>query len=64
MRLSDLMGSLELSTCPQIALVIFLGVFAAVCLRLFRASTRQACDEARMLPLQDADTTTPKDAAP
>lgn len=52
MRLSDVIGSLELSTFPQIALVIFLGVFAAICIRMVRSTTREQMRAASMIPLQ------------
>lgn len=51
MRLSDVIGSLDLSTFPQIALVIFLGVFAAICVRMVRCTTSEQMKAASMMPL-------------
>lgn len=38
MRLSDIMGHMDLTVWPEVALVIFLGVFAAVSIRVWRAT--------------------------
>ncbi len=56
MKLSDIMGHMDLATFPEIALVIFLVVFAAIGLRVLRPSPerRAALDEAARLPLDDA----------
>lgn len=53
MRLSDIMGNLELSVYPQIALVIFLGVFAGVLARVLSRSAQAEFREAAVLPLND-----------
>lgn len=37
MRLSDIMSHMDLTVWPEAALVIFLGVFAAVTIRVWRA---------------------------
>jgi len=37
MRLSDIMSHMDLAVYPQVALVIFLAVFASVLVRLYRA---------------------------
>ncbi|MBU6414451.1 MAG: hypothetical protein KGS45_13385 [Planctomycetes bacterium] len=47
-----MIGSLDLSTFPQIALVIFLGVFAAICIRMVRSTTSDEMRAASMIPLQ------------
>lgn len=54
MRLSDLMSRLELSVYPQVALVIFLGVFVAVMVRIFGRTRSRELDRAAMLPLEDS----------
>lgn len=59
MRLSDVIGAMDISAFPQIALVIFLITFGLVCARLFRSGNKEASRQASMLPLDD-DTT--KDA--
>ncbi len=53
MRLSDIVGGMDLATYPQIALVIFLAVFAAVSWRAFHK--RHAAEHARAahLPLEE-----------
>lgn len=53
MKLSDVMSHMELATYPEIAMVIFLVVFAAVAYRLLRLNPgqRAALDRAAQLPL-------------
>ncbi len=53
MRLSDIMGRLDLSFYPQVALVIFLVVFAAVMLRVFSRSRSHEFNHAASLPLEE-----------
>ena len=57
MRLSDIMGRLDLSFFPQIALVIFLVVFACLMVRAFSRSRIREFDRAASLPLDDGATT-------
>ncbi len=56
MRISDIVSNMNLATYPQIALVIFLGVFAAVAWRVFRNRHAQEYAEAARLPLDDSPT--------
>ena len=56
MRLSDIMAGLDLTIFPQIALVIFLGVFAAVVGRALSRSRRAELEHAASLPLDDGPT--------
>lgn len=56
MRLSDIMSAMELSVYPQVALVIFLGVFAAVVLRTFARGRKNELEKLAMLPLEDGMT--------
>ncbi len=53
MKLSDLMSNMALSSYPQVALVIFLGVFIGVMLRLFSKKHQKDYEEASRLPLDD-----------
>jgi cbb3-type cytochrome oxidase subunit 3 len=53
MRLSDVIGSLDIATYPQIALVIFLAIFISVCWRLLRHTTSQQMHAASMIPLEE-----------
>ena len=53
MRLSDLMSNMDLAIYPQIALVIFLVVFAGVLVRVFSKSKAKDYEEAARLPLED-----------
>lgn len=53
MRLSEIMGRLDLAFWPQAALVIFLGVFASVVWRLYTKTTREECERAGRMPLED-----------
>jgi cbb3-type cytochrome oxidase subunit 3 len=51
-KLSDVLGHLDLTVWPKMALVIFLGVFAAVTWRTLRAG-RGAVEHAAGLPLEE-----------
>ncbi|MFN7559465.1 MAG: hypothetical protein ACK5RX_08930 [bacterium] len=53
MRLSDIMGRLELSAYPQVALVIFLAVFAVLGARVFARARKGEFERAASLPLHD-----------
>lgn len=54
MRFSDIIGSLNISTYPQVALIIFIAVFIAVSVRLFTKTTREQYKGAGELPLDEA----------
>ena len=60
MSLSDIMSALQLAHYPEIALVIFLGVFFAVTWRALRRPAG-AIREAAMIPLDNGQ---PADAPP
>ena len=53
MRLSELIANLSPAQYTEIALVLFLAVFAAVGLRAFRRSQRATQEAARLAPLAD-----------
>ena len=53
MRLSELMSNMDLAVYPQIALVIFLAIFAGVTIRLCSKSSTKDYEEASRLPLED-----------
>ncbi len=53
MRFSDIIGSFNISTWPQAALVIFVCVFVAVSLRLIGRERSREAREASMLPLDE-----------
>lgn len=53
MRLSDIMGSVDLSIWPQAALVLFLAVFIGVVCRVFGRSRRAEYEAAARIPLED-----------
>lgn len=53
MRFSDIIGSFDISTWPQAALVIFLAVFVAVSVRLLGRERGREAREAAMLPFGD-----------
>ncbi len=53
MRLSDIMGGLDLTIFPQAALVMFLGIFGVVMVRVFGRSRRAELDHAASMPLDD-----------
>ncbi|HET9951476.1 MAG TPA: hypothetical protein VFS09_06735 [Candidatus Eisenbacteria bacterium] len=54
MRLSDVMGHAGLSIYAEIALVIFLGVFAAIVIRLVTSKRSEMERRARM-PFDEAE---------
>ena len=62
MRLSELMSGMNLATFPQVALVIFIGVFVAVAARTIWKGRGNGFDEERALPLDDGSVTSRKDA--
>lgn len=53
MRLSEIMGRLDLAFWPQAALVIFLAVFASVVWRLYAKTSREEMERAGRLPLEE-----------
>jgi cytochrome c oxidase cbb3-type subunit IV len=50
----DVLGWLDYSLCAQIALVLFLGVFAAVSVRLLRTPEAEM-DHYAAIPLRDGE---------
>ena len=57
MRISDIVSHMDLATYPQVALVIFLTVFAAVSWRVLRNGHARDYAEAARLPLEDSPMT-------
>ncbi len=55
MRLSELMSAMSPTRFTEIALLLFLAVFAAVAVRAFGRGARQRSAEAAALPLYDDD---------
>ncbi|MCP9874707.1 cbb3-type cytochrome c oxidase subunit 3 [Synechococcus sp. Cruz CV-v-12] len=53
MRISDLIGMVDIAVYPQVALVIFLGVFAAIAVRAYSRAAKSEFDRAASLPLED-----------
>jgi len=53
MSLTDIMSHTDLAVYPQLALVIFLTVFAVLSLRLFCTGSAEAHGQAAALPLDD-----------
>ena len=53
MRLSDIMSSMDLAIWPQVALVIFLVVFAGVIYQVVAKSKSKDYQRAARLPLED-----------
>lgn len=52
MRLSDVVSGADLSTWPQIALVIFFAAFVAIVVYLFLVRRKGSFEEQRNLPLE------------
>jgi cbb3-type cytochrome oxidase subunit 3 len=59
MKLSDIMSAAGLSLYAEAALLIFIGVFLAVALDVFRSSRRH--EEASLLPLEDDSSARPRE---
>jgi hypothetical protein len=55
MSLTDVMSSMDLAVYPQIALVLFLGVFAAVSIRTLRRGSADELRRGSRLPLEEED---------
>jgi hypothetical protein len=53
MRLSELMSRLSPTTYTEIALILFLAVFAAMAFRAYRRSQRDIHAAVRLTPLAD-----------
>ncbi len=53
MTLTDIMSAMKLSTFPQAAMLIFLGVFVAVVWRVYRRPSIREMDAAASIPLCD-----------
>lgn len=51
MRLSDIMSHMDLTVWPEVALVIFLGVFAAVTVRVWKS--RGETEQHATLPIEE-----------
>jgi hypothetical protein len=61
MRLSDIIGHMNLAFWPTIAMVIFLGVFVSVLVRVY-ARPRRGFDAIAHLPIVDGVLVTPATA--
>lgn len=55
MRMSDIVGHLDLSVYTQVATVLFVAVFASVLVRTFSRRHRAEMDRAAELPLAHDD---------
>jgi cbb3-type cytochrome oxidase subunit 3 len=53
MRLSDIMSNADLTTWPQIALVIFVAVFLGIVGYVFLFRKKDSWERQRHLPLED-----------
>ncbi len=54
MRLSDIMSHMHLAGYAEVALLIFLIVFAAIAYQTFRHSSRSRWQADKQIPLSDA----------
>ena len=52
MGLSDIMSAMHLSTYPEVALLLFLGAFAAITVHVFHSKNAPDWELARHLPLE------------
>ena len=53
MRLSELMSNMDLSFWPQVALIIFVAIFAGVVVKTFAKSQQTKHEAASRMPLED-----------
>lgn len=53
MRLSDVMSAMDLTTFPQVALVLFLGVFLVVVVRVYVRGRAADFEGVSRLPFED-----------
>ncbi|HET6343359.1 MAG TPA: hypothetical protein VFH51_00450 [Myxococcota bacterium] len=53
MRLSDLMSQMHLTFYPEVGLVMFLGIFAAVVVHVVRGSRGAGWEDVSRLPLTE-----------
>jgi cbb3-type cytochrome oxidase subunit 3 len=53
MRLSELVSNMTPTIFTEVALVLFLGVFAAVSYRALRRGARAQCEQWAKIPLHD-----------
>ena len=53
MRLSDIMSHADLATFPEVALLLFLGIFALVVVRLYLRRGSTALQQYADMPLRD-----------
>lgn len=53
MRLSDVMSAMDLATFPQVALVLFLGVFVGVLVRVYVRGKPADFESQSRLPFDD-----------
>lgn len=53
MRLSDVMSAMDLATFPQVALVLFLGVFVVVVVRVYVRGRAADFEGVSRLPFDD-----------
>lgn len=60
MKLSDIIGNAGLSIYAQIALVIFVVVFVAIIVWVFRPGTRERFRRDAMMPLDDEKPVEPR----
>lgn len=53
MRMSDIVSYLDLSVYPQVAMVIFLGVFAGVIWRVLSRTSARDLEACGLIPLDE-----------
>jgi cbb3-type cytochrome oxidase subunit 3 len=63
MSLSDVMSNLKLSVFAEVPLVIFVVLFAGVCVRVFWLSSKSEMDTAARMPLSEFEPSEARDHA-
>lgn len=53
MRLSDVMSAMDLTTFPQVSLILFLGVFVVVLVRVYVRGRPSDFESVARLPIED-----------
>lgn len=57
MRLSELMSNMDMTFWPQVALVLFMAIFAGVLVRVFSRKRTAEYERAARIPLEDEPVT-------
>ena len=60
MKLSDIMGAMELHMYAEVAMVIFMTMFVVVVVHILRRANAERFEQARFMPLDDENPVSPR----